>query len=121
MRSMMMSDSPPRRRSPLGTSAGVNVPARSRGTSRPTGSTSVNSVFGVEPLRELPERPPAPVSGKHLMKNQLVAAPRHPSHAIRGQLPPRVRDLRLNADAIATIVQDYVRADLIWNPPCAAG
>ena len=51
----MMSDSPPRRRSPLGTSVGVNVPARSRGISNGTGPISVSTVFGVVPLRELPD------------------------------------------------------------------
>jgi integrase len=43
---------PPSRRLPLGTSRSSKLDVRSRGTSRPTGPTSVCSVFGVVPFRE---------------------------------------------------------------------
>jgi hypothetical protein len=43
---------PPARRAPLGTSRGVNIPVRSRGTSSRTSPTSVATVIGVVPLRE---------------------------------------------------------------------
>ena len=36
---------------PLGTSSGSNVPARSRGTARPTGPTPVCTVLAMVPLR----------------------------------------------------------------------
>jgi len=51
-RLMMMSENPPRLRACLGSSTGVNVPARSRGTSTVTGPTSVSTVFTLNPLRE---------------------------------------------------------------------
>ncbi len=43
----------------LGSSTGVNVPARSRGTRTSIGPTSVCTVLGVDPLREFPELRPA--------------------------------------------------------------
>lgn len=58
-RLMIMSSSPPRRRAPLGTSAEANVELRSRGWSRPMSPTSVPTVFGVVPLRLLPDPCPA--------------------------------------------------------------
>ena len=50
---MIISSSPPARRAPLGTRRGSNVPARSRGVSSATSPTSVASVLGVVPFREL--------------------------------------------------------------------
>jgi hypothetical protein len=58
-REMIMSSSPPRRRAPLGTSADANVEFRSRGWSNAMSPTSVPTVFGVVPLRELPDPFPA--------------------------------------------------------------
>jgi hypothetical protein len=55
-------DLPPTSRLCLGTSRGVNEPARSRGTFSGIEPTSVHTVFGVVPLRELPEPAPAGVS-----------------------------------------------------------
>jgi hypothetical protein len=49
---MIMSSRPPARRCPLGTSLGSNVDWRSLGTARGTSPTSVDNVFGVDPLRE---------------------------------------------------------------------
>ena len=48
----IMSSRPPARRTPLGTSRGSKLPARSRGVSKATSPTSVASFFGVLPLRE---------------------------------------------------------------------
>jgi hypothetical protein len=48
----IISSRPPARRAPLGTSRGSKLPCRSRGVSSGTAPTSVNRVFGVEPLRE---------------------------------------------------------------------
>src|SRR5829696_3641226 len=53
---MIMSDSPPSRRLPLGTSCGSKLLLRSRGVIRSTSPTSVPSRFGMNPLRELPTR-----------------------------------------------------------------
>jgi hypothetical protein len=47
------------RRVSLGTIAGSNNPLRSRGTCISTGPLTVVTVFGVEPLRELPDPRPA--------------------------------------------------------------
>lgn len=59
-RLMIISSNPPAtRRAPLGTRRGSKVPARSRGVLISIGPTSVASVFGVEPLRELPLPRPA--------------------------------------------------------------
>ena len=53
---MIMSSRPPATRpSRLGISSGSNVPARSRGTARPTGPTPVWTVLAMVPLREFPE------------------------------------------------------------------
>ncbi len=56
---MIISSSPPTRRAPLGTRAGVNEPARSRGTANATSPTSLATVFGVAPLREFGDPRPA--------------------------------------------------------------
>ena len=58
-RLMIISSRPPTRRAPLGTSREANEELRSRGWSRRRSPTSVPTVFGVAPLRELPERCPA--------------------------------------------------------------
>src|SRR5699024_3998077 len=50
-REMIISSNPPSRRVPLGTSIGVNVPARSRGIASSTSPTSVFTVLPVVPLR----------------------------------------------------------------------
>jgi hypothetical protein len=55
-REMIMSSRPPETRSDrLGTSRGSNMPARSRGTSIPTGPIPVCTFLLIVPLRELPE------------------------------------------------------------------
>ena len=61
---IMSSRPPPSRRVPFGTSRGSNVEARSRGTAKPTGPTSLATVFGVDPLRlfELPRPAGSPFS-----------------------------------------------------------
>ena len=52
---MIMSSRPPATRpARLGTSSGSNVPARSRGTARPTGPTPVCTVLAIAPFREFP-------------------------------------------------------------------
>ena len=56
---MITSESPVSRRTPFGTSRGVNEPARSRGTSNRTGPISVSTVFAELPFRELPDPAPA--------------------------------------------------------------
>ena len=52
---MIMSDSPPTRRCPFGTSRGSKLPSRSRGVASSRSPTSLPSRFGVYPFRELPE------------------------------------------------------------------
>lgn len=56
---MIISSSPPRRRAPFGTTFEANVLARSLGVSRRRSPISVATVFGVLPLRELPDPCPA--------------------------------------------------------------
>ena len=56
---MTASSNPASRRRCLGTITGANVPSRSRGTSTVTFPISVVTVFGVDPLRELPRFRPA--------------------------------------------------------------
>ena len=53
---MIISSRPPRRRAPLGTSRGANVPVRSRGMASSMSPTSVATVFGDVPLREFGNR-----------------------------------------------------------------
>src|SRR5215217_4152939 len=52
-RLMIISSRPPRRRDPFGTSCGVKLPWRSRGTASSTSPISLEIIFGVVPLREL--------------------------------------------------------------------
>ena len=52
-RLMIISSRPPRRRDPFGTSCGVKLPLRSRGTANSTSPTSLETVFELVPLREL--------------------------------------------------------------------
>lgn len=52
-------DRPSRRRCPFGTVAGSKLALRSRGTSSRTRPTLVVTVFGYDPLRELPELRPS--------------------------------------------------------------
>ena len=49
---MIISSSPPSRRDPFGSSCGVKVPLRSRGTANSTSPTWLETVFAVVPLRE---------------------------------------------------------------------
>ena len=58
-RLMIMSDSPPTRRWPFGTSRGSKLPLRSRGVASSMSPTSVPSRFPVDPFRELPDPFPA--------------------------------------------------------------
>ena len=53
----ILSSKPSKRRWPLRTSFGSNVPLRSLGVLTGTGPCSVTSVFGVVPLRALPVPP----------------------------------------------------------------
>ena len=52
-RLMITSSRPPSRREPFGTSCGVKVPLRSRGTAKSTSPISLETIFAVVPLREL--------------------------------------------------------------------
>jgi hypothetical protein len=57
-RETTIESTPRSRRHRLGTVVGANVPSRSRGTSMPTGPTSVSTVLDRRPLREFsPLRP----------------------------------------------------------------
>ena len=56
---MIRSLNPSSRVVPFGTISGLNVAARSRGTSKSIEPVSVCGVFGVVPFRELPEPFPA--------------------------------------------------------------
>ncbi len=59
-RLMIISSSPPaRRRAPLGTSRGSKLELRSRGVANATSPTSVDTVFGVDPLRLFADPRPA--------------------------------------------------------------
>ncbi len=49
---MIIPSRPSSRRCPFGTSIGVNVPARSRGTASSMSPISVATVFALVPLRE---------------------------------------------------------------------
>jgi hypothetical protein len=65
-RLMIMSSRPPAiRPDRLGTSTGSKLPARSRGTARPTGPTPVCTVLAMAPLREFPELCPAGACGSY--------------------------------------------------------
>jgi hypothetical protein len=56
---MIISSSPSIRRTPLGTSTGLNVPCRSRGTVSGTSPTCVPNVLGVNPFLEFADPRPA--------------------------------------------------------------
>src|SRR4029453_5202820 len=47
-----ISSRPPSRRDPFGTSCGIKLPLRSRGTANSTSPTWLETIFGVVPLRE---------------------------------------------------------------------
>jgi hypothetical protein len=99
-----MSSSPPIRRAPFGTSLEANVELRSRGWSNPMSPTSVPTVFGVVPLRELPDPRPAgsprsypkwSVSSASMprSKTALTSSGRNPPAPVNATPPSSTRDI----------------------------
>ena len=79
---------PASRRVCLGTTVGVKVPARSRGTLMRTSPTSVRVVFGLDPLRTLPDPDRQPSqhgcpgfgAGPNLVRKPRPPTPAHPQN-----------------------------------------